>query len=136
LVTIKYLLDSDWAIYYLRGREPFVKAIDRYRQEGIAISVVSIAELYEGVFWSPKPEEKEIVLLDFLEGFNTINLSRPIARIVGKKRAELRGKGLTVNNFDLIIACTAEYHKLSILTNNLKHYEKVPGIGNIISLGV
>lgn len=78
--------------------------------------MVSIAELYEGVFWSPKPEEKEIFLLDFLEGFTAINLSRPIARFFGKKRAELRGKGVTVNNFDLLIACTAEYHKLTILT--------------------
>jgi tRNA(fMet)-specific endonuclease VapC len=133
---VKYLLDSDWAIYYLRGKEPFVKAIDKYRQEGIAISVVSVAELYEGVFWNPKPEEKESVLLDFLEGFATINLSKPISRLFGKKRAELRGKGLTVNNFDLLIACTAEYHKLAILTNNMKHFEKVPGIGEIISLNV
>lgn len=136
MVALKYLLDSDWAIYYLRGKEPFVKAIDKYRNEGIAISVVSIAELYEGVFWSPKPEEKEIVLLDFLEGFTVINLSKPIARLFGKKRAELRGKGLTVNNFDLLIACTAEYHKLTILTNNIKHYEKVPGTGKIKSLSV
>lgn len=133
---VKYLLDSDWAIYYLRGKEPFVKTIDSYRQEGIAISVVSVAELYEGVFWSSKPYEKEIVLLDFLEGFTTINLSRPISRLFGKKRAELRGKGLTINNFDLLIACTAEYHKLAILTNNIKHFEKVPGIGEIISLTV
>jgi len=136
LVKLKYLLDSDWAINYLRGKEPFVKAIDKYRQEGIAISMVSIAELYEGVFWSPKPEEKEIILIDFLEGLTAINLSRPIARLFGKKRAELRGKGLTVNNLDLIIACTAEYHQLTILTNNLKHFEKVPGIGKIVSLKV
>jgi len=98
--------------------------------------MVSIAELYEGVFWSPKPEEKEIILIDFLEGLTAINLSRPIARLFGKKRAELRGKGLTVNNLDLIIACTAEYHQLTILTNNLKHFEKVPGIGKIVSLKV
>lgn len=136
MVNLKYLLDSDWAIYYLRGKETFVKAIDKYRQEGIAISMVSIAELYEGVFWSPKPEEKEIILIDFLEGFTAINLSRPIARLFGKKRAELRGKGLTVNNLDLLIACTAEYHQLTILTNNTKHFEKVPGIGKIISLKV
>jgi len=136
LVALKYLLDSDWAIYYLRGKEPFVKVIDKYRQEGIAISMVSIAELYEGVFWNPKPEEKEIILIDFLEGFTAINLSRPIARLFGKKRAELRNNGLTVNNLDLLIACTAEYHKLTILTNNIKHFVKVPDIGKIISIKV
>ncbi len=132
----KYLLDSDWAIFYLRGKEQFVKAVDNYRKEGIAISVISVAELYEGVFRSPKPEEKEIILINFLDGFNTINITKSIARLFGKRRAELKKKQLTVNNFDLLIACTAEYYNLTILTNNRKHYEMMPGVGEIISLPI
>jgi len=64
----KYLLDTDWAVYYLRGKKSIIKAIDEYREEGIAISTISIAELYDGIYRSPNPEQKEIVLLDFLEG--------------------------------------------------------------------
>lgn len=132
----KYLLDTDWAIYYLRGKEAFVKATDEYRKEGIAISMISVAELYEGVFRSQKPEEKEAVLVDFLEGFRAIGVTRPIARLFGRKRAELREKGFTVSDFDLLIACVAEYHGLVILTNNRKHFEKVPGVKGLISLPV
>lgn len=71
----RYLLDTDWAIYYLRGKDAFIKAIDDYRNEGIIISTISIAELYEGVYRSPKPEEKELILTDFLEGFRTVGVT-------------------------------------------------------------
>lgn len=57
-----YLLDTDWVIYYLRDKDAFVRAIDAYRTEGIAISTISIVELYEGVYRSPRPEEKEIII--------------------------------------------------------------------------
>lgn len=130
----KYLLDTDWAIYYLRGKEAFVKAIDEYRKEGIAISMISIAELYEGVCRSLRPEEKETVLIDFLEGFKTVGITRPVARLFGRKRAELREMGFTVSDFNLLIACVAEYHDLMILTNNRKHFEKIPGVKELISL--
>lgn len=134
MVRPKYLVDTDWAVFYLRGKELFVKTIDEYRKEGIVISTISVAELYEGVFRNPEPERKEVVLNEFLRGFVVIDVSRPIARIFGKRRAELRKKGLTVSNFDLLIACTAEYYNLTILTNNRKHYEKVSGIKGIVSL--
>lgn len=133
---VKYLLDTDWAIYYLRGKEAFVKAIDEYRKEGIAISMISIAELYEGVYRSRRPEEKETALIDFLEGFKTVGITKPVARLFGSKRAELREMGFTVSDFDLLIACVAEYHGLVLLTNNRKHFEKVPGVKELISLPV
>lgn len=114
----------------------FIKAIDDYRNEGIIISTISIAELYEGVYRSPKPEEKELILTDFLEGFRTVGVTKSIARLFGRKRAELKKMGFTVSDFDLLIACVAEYHGLSILTNNRKHFEKIPGVIELISLPV
>ena len=132
----KYLLDTDWAINYLRGKTTYVKAIDEFRKEGIAISTISIAELYEGVYRSPNPEKKEITLLNFLEGLKILTVTKPVSRIFGQKRAELHKMGFTVNDMDLLIACIAEYYGLTILTNNRRHFEKVPGIGELISIPV
>ncbi|PHJ38061.1 hypothetical protein P378_12015 [Desulforamulus profundi] len=136
MVMLKYLLDTDWAVYYLRGKEAFVKAIDELRGEGIAISTISIAELYEGVYRNPNPEKKEIILLNFLEGLRTLTVTKPVARLFGQKRAELYKMGFTVGDLDLFIACVAEYYNLTILTNNRKHFERVPGIKEIISVPV
>ena len=132
----KYLLDTDWAIYYLRGKDLFVKTVDELRKEGIAISTISVAELYEGVFRNPMPEKKEVILLNFLEGLRVINITKPVARLFGKKRAELKVKGFTVSDLDLLIACVADYHDLTILTNNKKHFERIPDIKGLVSLPV
>ncbi|MBE3588104.1 MAG: type II toxin-antitoxin system VapC family toxin [Thermoanaerobacteraceae bacterium] len=125
MVVAKYLLDTDWAVYYLRGKEPFVDSIKRYRQAGMAMSIISVAELYEGVFRSPEPEEKELSLNDFLAGLTIMDITKPIARVFGWKRAELKKAGVTVSDFDLMIACTAQHYGLTILTNNKKHFTKI-----------
>lgn len=46
---MQYLLDTDWITGYLRASQAFVKAIDDRRAAGIAMSVVTLAELFSGV---------------------------------------------------------------------------------------
>ena len=49
-MTIQYLVDTDWAIHYLNDHEGIVQRLQELqRQEGLALSIISLAELYEGV---------------------------------------------------------------------------------------
>lgn len=127
------LLDTDWAIDYLRGVPQVVHRVDTLRPEGIAVSIVSIAELYEGVVNSYSPERDERELLDFLLPFPIINLSVPICRIFGMERARLRAAGTPIQDMDLLIGATALHHNLTLLTNNRRHFERLPGL-RIISV--
>ncbi len=43
-----YLVDTTWIIEYLRGNGQIVRRLRSMRTEGLAVSVVSLAELYEG----------------------------------------------------------------------------------------
>jgi Predicted nucleic acid-binding protein, contains PIN domain len=52
---MKYLLDTSWVIHYLRGKEKVVKKLLSLRTEGLAASIITLAELYEGVFRSINP---------------------------------------------------------------------------------
>ena len=126
MVIAKYLVDTDWAVYYLRGKEPYVSNLSRFQAEGVAISIVSVAELYEGVFRRVDRQAKEEGLERFLAGLELADISRGVARTFGRLRAELRKQGMTVADFDLLIASTAVYYGLSLLTDNRRHYEKVP----------
>ncbi|MGI9953367.1 type II toxin-antitoxin system VapC family toxin [Moorellaceae bacterium AZ2] len=92
VVHAKYLVDTDWAVYYLRGREPYATRLKVYREQGLSISVVSLAELYEGVFRAPDCQNKERALNDFLAGLVVIDVTRDVARTFGRLRAELRSK--------------------------------------------
>ena len=52
---IRYLLDTDWIIDYLNGLPGAVRRLDELKEQGLAISVVSLAELYEGIYYSTDP---------------------------------------------------------------------------------
>jgi tRNA(fMet)-specific endonuclease VapC len=134
VVSPKYLVDTDWVIFYLRGKEPFVSTLKEYHKDGLAISVVSLAELYEGVYRSDNRISREKGLKDFLTGVEILGVDRHIARLFGKHRADLRRQGLPLADFDILIGCTALHHNLVLLTNNRRHYERIAGI-SMRSLG-
>lgn len=128
MVIAKYLVDTDWVVFYLRGREPYVSTLRGLQKEGLAVSVISVAELYEGVFRAQDPQTREEGLARFLAGVVVLDVNKDVARVFGQLRAELRRQGLTVADFDLLIGSTAFYHDLLLLTNNRRHYEKIPGL--------
>jgi len=135
VVRPKYLVDTDWVIFYLRGKEPFVSTLKEYQKDSLAISVVSLAELYEGVYRSDNPISREKGLKDFLAGVEILDVDRHIAWLFGKHRADLRRQGLPLADFDILIGCTTLHHKLVLLTNNRRHYERIAGL-SMRSLGL
>lgn len=126
------LLDTDWAISYLNRVPRTVRRVDELRHEGIAISIVSVAEIYEGVMNGYDPERGERDLTDFLLRCPVIYLDVPISRIFGVERARLRTAGILIPDMDLLIGATAIRHNLTLLTNNRRHFERMQGL-DIIS---
>lgn len=127
------LLDTDWAIHYLNGNPQVMRRLDSLRPDGISISIVSMAELYEGIVNSSNPENDERELADFLRSFPLLNLNLSICRIFGRERARLRAAGTPIQDMDLLIGATALYHGLTMLSNNRRHFGRLPGL-NIVSV--
>ena len=132
-MKISYLLDTDWVIHYLNGHEKIVKKLMSLRKEGLAISVISLAELYEGIYYSKDPESNEQSLNDFLSDVSILGIEEESCKIFGKERGRLRKEKKTIGDFDLLIASTSLYYNLTLLTNNKKHYQLVKNL-NIFSL--
>ena len=131
--SLRYLLDTDWAISYLNQHPGTVQHLDTLRPEGIAISIVSLAELYEGPTNSYDPEQSERALTDFLGPFPVINLDIAICKTFGTERARLRAMGTLIPDMDLLIGATALRHNLTLLSNNRRHFGRLPGL-NIVSV--
>lgn len=125
---MKYLIDTDWTIHYLNGKRGIVDQLTALRKEGLAISVISLAEVYEGVYYSLDPKSSQEGLNNFLKLVSILPDSDEIAKIFGKVRGGLRKKGELIDNFDLMIASTAIHYDLTVLTNNRKHFERVEGL--------
>jgi tRNA(fMet)-specific endonuclease VapC len=50
-VTVTYLVDSDWIIDHLNGVAAVTARLSELRAAGLAVSIISLAELYEGVHY-------------------------------------------------------------------------------------
>lgn len=95
-MRVGYLVDTDWAIQYLRGDAGIVGRLEELKPEGLGLSVISLAELYEGVFSSRDPRASEEGLNNFLRRVVLIGIDEEICRLFGRERGRLRaGRGLT-----------------------------------------
>lgn len=132
-MKLSYLVDTDWIIHYLNGNRGIVEKIRSVEEAGLAASVVSLAELYEGIYYSTDPAGNERALGNFLGGVSILDIEDEVCKVFGKERGRLRKMKKMIGDFDLLIASTCLHHKLTLLTNNRRHYEVVDAL-NISSL--
>ena len=125
---MKYLADSDWVADYLKGRPAAVQLLDSLFTDGLAISIITFAEVYEGIYYSTDPNHNEGVFRRFLEGIPVLGINRTIARRFALARGELRAKGQLTSQTDLFIAVTAIYHNLTVVTRNYRDFQRIPGL--------
>ena len=125
---MKYLIDTDWIIHGLHGKERVIRKLLELRREGLAISVISLAELYEGVYRSTDPDADERSLQDFLSGVSVLEVSGEICKIFGKQRARLRKAGMIIGDFDILIASTCLHYDLILLTDNIRDFKRLENL--------
>lgn len=82
---MKYLIDTDWLIDHLSGVEKVKDKLEELAPEGLAISIISLAEVYEGIFYSREPQRSERALQEFLPGTAILSINEEICRIFGKE---------------------------------------------------
>ena len=125
------LLDTDWVIDHFNGIATITRRIEELRPLGLALSVISLAELYEGVHYSRDPAQSRAVLSRFLSTVTVLPVDDVVCDIFGRERGKLRQQGTMIGDFDLLIAATCLRHDLGIGTNNRRHFEMVEGLSII-----
>jgi tRNA(fMet)-specific endonuclease VapC len=122
---VRYLVDSDWLIDAATGRPRAQRILDRLSNEGLAVSIIAVAEVYEGAFGTPDPQDTVAGLRDFLSDFAILPLTDPIAEHFARLRAALRQQGQLIPDMDLLIAATALEADLTLVTRNARHFERI-----------
>jgi len=122
---VKYLLDTDTCIYWLKGREAVKQNVLAVGYSEIAISVITVAELYFGAYNSTKINEKLAAAEKFIQSLPVLNLSQTSLKYFGQLKADLKQKGTPVANFDLLIASIALTENLILVSNNIRHYNRI-----------
>lgn len=127
---MKYLLDTNVCVCMLRGKSNVAARIKAVGVDQCAISEVTVAELKYGKIYGQLkggPKYKEQHLEKFLQTVSILPIA-PVIDTFAKEKARLRMEGKKVDNFDLLIGCTAIAHKLTMVTENVKDFEPIKGI--------
>ena len=127
-MNARYLVDTDWAVYFLSAQPAVTQRLREARAQGLALAVASLAELYEGVHYSRDPQESQRRLSDLLEAVTLLGVDEDTCKLFGAHRGRLRAAGMLIGDFDLLIGATALQYDLTLMTNNRRHFERVEGL--------
>ncbi len=75
-----YLVDSHYVADYLKGRSPAVTLLNTLLQDDLAISMITFAEIYEGIYYGHDPKHATTIFKQFLRGAHELRNEIPISR--------------------------------------------------------
>lgn len=127
---MSYLIDSDWAIDHLADEPTAVALLDSLTADGLAISMVTYMEVFQGIARSPDESAATAKLQAFLAGVPVLPFTMEIAERCARLREGLKAQKKRVNSraLDLINAATALEHNLTFVTRNIDDYKDIPGL--------
>ncbi len=125
---LKYLLDTNIVIYVIKNRPLSVLKTFNQNQGRMAISSITLAELAHGVEKSSNPGRNMSVVEDIVSRLEVLPYDERAAWHYGLIRTALERQGTPIGVNDLHIAGHARSLGLVIVTNNLREFERVPGI--------
>lgn len=122
-----YLLDTNICISMLKNKYGVREAILRVKVENCFISEITLAELYFGASNSNNKEARLKDVAFVVSHFRIIEISETLP-LYGDLKATLRRNGTPIDDFDLLIGSAAIANNLVMVTDNVKHLNKLSGI--------
>jgi tRNA(fMet)-specific endonuclease VapC len=125
---LKYMLDTNIAIYVIKRRP--VNLLDVFNQHAgqMCISSITLAELLHGVEKSSIPDRNLLQVEDFVSRLEVLSYGDKAAAHYGDIRADLERKGTPIGVNDLHIAGHARSEGLTLVSNNVREFERVVAV--------
>lgn len=125
---LKYLLDTHIVIYVIKRRPIEVMGVFNENAGRMAISAITLSELYHGAEKSAKVAQNLAVVEEFSSLLEVLPYTAKAASHYGAIRTALEKAGQPIGLNDLHIAAHARSEGLTLVTNNLGEFERVPGL--------
>jgi len=123
-----YLLDTDTLIYSLKGNEVVHRKFEQNSGALKAISVITYGELLFGARRSQQVIKNLATVKRIAELFPVLEVTTPIMETFAELKTLLYKRGSPLDDMDLIIASTALFNNMTVVTNNNKHFSRIPGL--------
>lgn len=128
MAMLKYLLDTNIVIYVIKKRPLHILEIFNRHHGHMAISSITLAELVHGAEKSSDVSRNTVVVEDFVSRLAVLAYDDKAAWHYGNIRATLEKVGQPIGLNDLHIAAHARSNGLTLITNNMGEFKRVPGL--------
>lgn len=126
---MKYMMDTNICIYVIKNKpEIVIKRVLQHVPDEMCISAVTYAELMYGVEKSQAVEKNRLAMSLFLSPITVLEFDSYAAEEYGRIRAGLEKKGTPIGPMDMLIAGHAKSQGLTLVTNNVREFERVEGL--------
>jgi tRNA(fMet)-specific endonuclease VapC len=120
------MLDTNICIYIIKNKPMSVlKKFQEYNIGDLALSSITVSELYYGAYKSQYIEKNLLALEHFLQPFNIVEYDLKASIEYGKIRAVLEKQGNIIGGLDMQIAAHALSLDMTLVTNNTKEFNRV-----------
>ena len=121
-----YLLDTNICIYLIKKRpQGVLEEFGKHSPQDVGISAITLFELEYGVEKSQYQQRSQEALDRFLAPLNFVNIDCQAATEAAIIRAKLERKGMPIGPYDLLIAGLAKSRDMTLVTNNIKEFERI-----------
>lgn len=122
---MKYILDTDTLIYFLKGHKKIVEKVAAISLDDMAITIINHTELLFGAFNSIKKKENLEKIEQFLQSITILPFCEQASYLFAEYKASLKKQGTILADLDLIIASIAMQSNSILVTNNVRHFERI-----------
>lgn len=125
---LRYLLDTNICIDVIKRRPESL--LNRFNENAshLAISAITLAELLHGAEKSSQPQRTLAVVEDFCSRLDVLDYGAKAAQHYSQIRSALERRGTPIGVNDLHIAAHARSEGLTLVSNNLREFERVEGL--------
>jgi tRNA(fMet)-specific endonuclease VapC len=123
-----YLIDTDTLVYSLKGNEAVHRKFEQHADVPKAISVITYGELLFGARRSQQVIKNLATVKRVAELFPVLEVTAPVMETFAELKTMLYKHGTPLDDMDLIIASTALFYNMVIVTNNDRHFSRIPGL--------
>jgi tRNA(fMet)-specific endonuclease VapC len=125
----QYMLDTDISSYFIHGGRPGIdRRMEQLKREDTCISFITKGELLFGVAAAQHQGTLSDKMSTYLRYMQVLELTDGIALEYANIRADLKRRGLPIGSNDLWIAAHARHLGLTLVTNNVREFSRVPGL--------
>ncbi|NOU20426.1 MAG: PIN domain-containing protein [Methyloglobulus sp.] len=122
------VIDSDILIYFLKGQQEIVDKLSAHPIENIFTTRINVTELLYGAFNSAKVAQNMAKISAFLANFHILEFDEKASMTFAQEKARLKKNGDLIADMDLMIASITVANGFALVSNNLKHFDRISGL--------